>query len=171
MIYFRSRIIPFIAPYLPTSLGARLSNYTPLASFSFADQASAGLTSSAFDLEESNIGSSSGESRVGLDATGVEEVRRIMAIERCNFDQARLIRHNRILAKNGIAPDGEYLCLAWDRRWPSGIDMLSASLQVPPWTARPLQGSHDSKRACLAFRSPSRNTSRSADLVQCMKLL
>lgn len=110
VIYFRSRIIPFIAPYLPTSLGARLSNYTPLASFSFADQASAGLTSSAFDLEESNIGSSSGESRVGLDATGVEEVRRIMAIERCNFDQARLIRHNRILAKNGIAPDGECSC-------------------------------------------------------------
>jgi hypothetical protein len=29
------------------------------------------------------------------------------AIERCTFDQARLIRHNRILAKNGIAPDGE----------------------------------------------------------------
>ncbi len=29
------------------------------------------------------------------------------AIERCNFDQARLIRHNRILAKNGIAPDGQ----------------------------------------------------------------
>ena len=29
------------------------------------------------------------------------------AVERCTFDQARLIRHNRILAKNGIAPDGE----------------------------------------------------------------
>lgn len=28
------------------------------------------------------------------------------AINRCTFDQARLIRHNRILAKNGIAPDG-----------------------------------------------------------------
>jgi hypothetical protein len=28
------------------------------------------------------------------------------AIERCTFDQARLIRHNKILAKNGIAPDG-----------------------------------------------------------------
>jgi hypothetical protein len=31
------------------------------------------------------------------------------AIERCTFDQARLIRHNRILAKNGIAPDGTLL--------------------------------------------------------------
>ena len=30
----------------------------------------------------------------------------VRAIERCNFDQARLIRHNRILAANGIAPDG-----------------------------------------------------------------
>lgn len=28
------------------------------------------------------------------------------AIERCTFDQARLIRHNQMLAKNGIAPDG-----------------------------------------------------------------
>ena len=28
------------------------------------------------------------------------------AIERCTFDRARLIRHNRLLAKNGIAPDG-----------------------------------------------------------------
>jgi hypothetical protein len=31
------------------------------------------------------------------------------AIERCTFDQARLIRHNKILAKNGIAPDGASL--------------------------------------------------------------
>lgn len=31
------------------------------------------------------------------------------AIEKCSFDRARLIRHNRILAKNGIAPDGK-LC-------------------------------------------------------------
>lgn len=34
------------------------------------------------------------------------------AIEKCTFDQARLIRHNRILAKNGIAPDGE-LSFSW----------------------------------------------------------
>lgn len=32
---------------------------------------------------------------------------KIRAIERCGFDQARLIRHNRHLAKNGIAPDGK----------------------------------------------------------------
>jgi hypothetical protein len=56
---------------------ARLSHYTPLQSFSFSDQAAAGLSSGNFDLEQ-NIGSSSGESRMGLDEAGVEEVRRIM---------------------------------------------------------------------------------------------
>ncbi|KAK1922202.1 hypothetical protein DB88DRAFT_497528 [Papiliotrema laurentii] len=104
-VYFRARWIPLIAPYLPTTLGARLSNYTPLSSFSFSDQAAAGLSSRNFDLEE-NMGEGSSENRLGLDESGVEEVRRIMAIERVTFDQARLIRHNRILAKNGIAPDG-----------------------------------------------------------------
>nr|XP_031861593.1 uncharacterized protein CI109_002823 [Kwoniella shandongensis]KAA5528665.1 hypothetical protein CI109_002823 [Kwoniella shandongensis] len=63
------------------------------------------MSSNNFDLEANN-GEGSGEGRIGLDEEGVEEVRRIMAIERCTFDQARLIRHNRILAKNGIAPDG-----------------------------------------------------------------
>lgn len=77
VVYFRARIIPFIAPYLPTSLGARLSNYTPLSSFSFTDQAAAGLSSHNFDLEE-NMGEGSSENRLGLDEAGVEEVRRIM---------------------------------------------------------------------------------------------
>jgi hypothetical protein len=31
------------------------------------------------------------------------------------FDQARLIRHNRILAKNGIAPDGMGYSISWFR--------------------------------------------------------
>ena len=64
-------------PYLPTPLAARLSNYTPLTSFSFSDQAAAGISSRNFDLEE-NLGEGSGENRVGLDNSGVEEVRRIM---------------------------------------------------------------------------------------------
>ncbi|KAJ9114160.1 hypothetical protein QFC20_001676 [Naganishia adeliensis] len=83
-----------------------MANYRPLVDQTFAQQVSAGMSSSSFDVEGQNLASGSGESRVGLDAAGVEEVRRIMAIERCNFDQARLIRHNRILAANGIAPDG-----------------------------------------------------------------
>ncbi|KAK4684690.1 hypothetical protein P7C73_g5477, partial [Tremellales sp. Uapishka_1] len=102
--YYRRQLAPLVR-HLPTPLAARLSNYTPLQSMSFTDQQAAGMSSRTFDLED-NIGEGSGESRVGLDEEGVEEVRRIMAIERCNFDQARLIRHNRILAKNGIAPDG-----------------------------------------------------------------
>jgi hypothetical protein len=65
------------------------------------------MSSSSFDVESANMGEGSSEGRIGLDEAGVEEVRRIMAVERCNFDQARLIRHNRHLAKNGIAPDGK----------------------------------------------------------------
>jgi len=48
-----------------------------LQTYSFADQAAAGLSSSNFDLEE-NIGEGSSENRLGLDEAGVEEVRRIM---------------------------------------------------------------------------------------------
>lgn len=77
MIYYRSRVLPLIAPYLPTRLTARLSNYQPLSSQSFSDQAAAGLSSRDFDLE-GNMASGSGENRSGLDSQGVEEVRRIM---------------------------------------------------------------------------------------------
>ncbi|EIW72171.1 hypothetical protein M231_01858 [Tremella mesenterica] len=104
--YSRRRLLTFLAPYLPDNLVARLSHYTPLQSYAFSEQAAAGLTSGNFDIERDNLAEGSSESRLGLDEAGVEEVRRIMALERCTFDQARLIRHNRILAKNGIAPDG-----------------------------------------------------------------
>lgn len=55
-----------------------ISGYQPLQSFSFADQAAAGMTSGSFDVEGQNVASGSGEGRVGLDERGVEEVRRIM---------------------------------------------------------------------------------------------
>jgi hypothetical protein len=42
----------------------------------------------------------------------VEDVRRIMAELRCGFDRARLVRHERMLARNGIAPDGESTVVA-----------------------------------------------------------
>jgi len=77
IIYYRHRLLPILSPYLPAPLIARLTNYTPLSTFSFSDQAVAGLSSSQFDLEE-NIGEGSGEGRMGLDEEGVEEVRRIM---------------------------------------------------------------------------------------------
>jgi hypothetical protein len=79
-----------------------LSHYTPLSSF--ADQARAGLSSSNFDIESNNI--QEGDSRAGLDVQGTQEVLDIMRRERVTFDQARLIRHNDILARNGIDPSG-----------------------------------------------------------------
>ncbi|KAF9077985.1 hypothetical protein BDP27DRAFT_1310538 [Rhodocollybia butyracea] len=94
-----------IAPYVPDrvrSIFPRFNNYIPLSTF--ADQANAGLTSSNFDIEANNI--LDGDSRTGLDEIGTQEVTEIMRRERVNFDQARLIRHNRILARNGIDPSG-----------------------------------------------------------------
>ena len=62
--------------YLPERVRARfprLSNYTPLATFN--EQVSAGMSSSAFDLE-SNI--RDGDSRSGLDEQATREVMEIM---------------------------------------------------------------------------------------------
>jgi len=77
-------------------------NYAPLSTF--ADQAAAGMTSSTFDVEADNI--FQGDMRVGLDEQGTQEVMEIMRRENVNFDQARLIRHHRHLAANGIDPSG-----------------------------------------------------------------
>ncbi|KAF8652157.1 hypothetical protein AX16_004514 [Volvariella volvacea WC 439] len=98
--HYRARI----APHLPDRVKAMfpsLNHYTPISTFS--DQLNAGLSSSHFDIE-ANI--RDGDSRTGLDERAVEEIRDIMRRERVNFDQARLIRHNRILAMNGIDPSG-----------------------------------------------------------------
>ncbi|KAJ3512604.1 hypothetical protein NLJ89_g3417 [Agrocybe chaxingu] len=102
MLTYRYRA--FIAPHLPArvkSLFPGLSNYTPLSTFS--EQIGAGMTSSDFDIE-ANV--REGDSRRGLDERGTQEVLEIMRRERVNFDQARLIRQNRILASNGIDPSG-----------------------------------------------------------------
>ncbi|KAF8625041.1 hypothetical protein AX17_006955 [Amanita inopinata Kibby_2008] len=91
-----------IVQYLPRRLTfPSLHHYTPLSTFS--EQANAGMSSNAFDIE-ANI--RDGDSRAGLDEQGVQEVMDIMRSERVKFDQARLIRHNRILARNGIDPSG-----------------------------------------------------------------
>ncbi|KAL4066129.1 hypothetical protein J3A83DRAFT_4099398 [Scleroderma citrinum] len=78
-----------------------LNHYTPLSTFS--NQADVGLSSTLFDIE-ANI--RDGDSRAGLDERGTQEVLEIMRRERVDFDQARLIRHNQILARNGIDPSG-----------------------------------------------------------------
>ncbi|KAI0030077.1 hypothetical protein K488DRAFT_79821 [Vararia minispora EC-137] len=77
-------------------------NYAPLTTF--ADQAAAGMTSANFDVEADNL--REGDARLGLDEQGTREVMDIMQRENVNFDQARLIRHNRYLAANGIDPSG-----------------------------------------------------------------
>ncbi|KAF9460545.1 hypothetical protein BDZ94DRAFT_1265829 [Collybia nuda] len=100
MYHYRATLIPHI-PSRMRSLFPGLNNYTPLSTFS--EQASAGMTSSAFDIEANMR---DGDSRAGLDEQGTQEVMEIMRRERVNFDQARLIRHNRILARNGIDPSG-----------------------------------------------------------------
>lgn len=78
------------------------NNYAPLSTF--ADQAAAGMSSSTFDVESDNI--REGDARMGLDEQGTREIMEIMRREGVQFDQARLIRHNRILAQNGIDPSG-----------------------------------------------------------------
>ncbi|KAK0497352.1 hypothetical protein EDD18DRAFT_1073324 [Armillaria luteobubalina] len=102
LLTFRYRVS--LAPYVPERVKAffpKLRHYTPLSTF--AEQANAGLSSSSFDIE-ANL--RDGDSRAGLDEQGTQEVMEIMRRERVNFDQARLIRHNRILARNGIDPSG-----------------------------------------------------------------
>jgi hypothetical protein len=69
-----------IVLYIPERVISRfptLSNYTPLSTFN--EQVSAGMTSSAFDLE-SNI--RDGDSRTGLDEQATKEVMEIMNRER-----------------------------------------------------------------------------------------
>lgn len=78
VVYNRHRLLPILAPILPSALTSRLAHYTPLSSFSFSDQVAAGLSSGNFDVERDNLGEGSSDGRMGLDEAGVEEVRRIM---------------------------------------------------------------------------------------------
>ncbi len=48
-----------------------------------------------------------------------------------SFDQARLIRHNQILAANGIDPSGEFLCVAL-----SILPFMHVAMQACRWTRR-----------------------------------
>jgi len=97
-----ARLPPRIADRIPQRLTRRVGGqYAPLNTF--ADQRSAGLSSGAFDIEANMA---DGDSRTGLDEAGAAEVQAIMQSHRVNFDQARLIRQNQILARNGIDPSG-----------------------------------------------------------------
>lgn len=76
MFHYRSQIITQV-PQRVKSLFPSLSHYTPLSTFT--DQAHAGMSSSAFDIE-ANI--REGDTRAGLDERGTQEVMDIMRRER-----------------------------------------------------------------------------------------
>ena len=75
-VYYRATVIPHL-PHKIRQMFPQLHNYMPLSSFS--EQANAGLSSSAFDIE-ANI--REGDSRLGLDERGVSEVQEIIRRER-----------------------------------------------------------------------------------------
>lgn len=77
MFHYRAHIIPHV-PQRVRSFFPGLNQYTPLSTF--ADQANAGMSSSAFDIEANNI--LEGDSRTGLDERGTQEVMEIMRRER-----------------------------------------------------------------------------------------
>ncbi|KIM32789.1 hypothetical protein M408DRAFT_186551 [Serendipita vermifera MAFF 305830] len=120
--YKRNAIMERIPDSIRNRLPGSRKDYTLLPT-TFEDQAAHGYSSSAFDL----AGNVSGDSRVGLDERQLQEIRDIMKRERvksvnnilliaalgtpltttpiaCSFDQARLIRHKREMARNGIDP-------------------------------------------------------------------
>lgn len=92
-MYFRPSLLPSLLRPSDTS------SYLPLPT-SFAEQIRSGFTSRHFDLERDNI--NEGETREGLDAQGLAEVKEIMRRERVNFDRARLLRQERLFASNGV---------------------------------------------------------------------
>ncbi|KAK9894916.1 hypothetical protein P389DRAFT_86144 [Cystobasidium minutum MCA 4210] len=92
---FRHKLID----YLPDHVAARFKDYVPVGTFEAAVQG--GFNSSTFDLS----GNLEGDQRQGLDEESLTEIRRIMDIQRVNFDEARFIRSQRIMRKNGIDPN------------------------------------------------------------------
>jgi len=93
--YYRQRILSLFPSSSPIHAG-----YSRLATFS--SQAAHGLTSRNFDLEENNL--EAGDSRTGLDEAGSREIYAIMQQQGISFDEARLVRHKRVLQQNGVDP-------------------------------------------------------------------
>ncbi|KAG5643893.1 hypothetical protein DXG03_009523 [Asterophora parasitica] len=80
MLFYYSLAAAFLAlmvAYRMKAMFPRLSNYTPLSTFS--QQVDAGMSSSAFDIE-ANL--RDGDSRAGLDERGTQEVMEIMQQQR-----------------------------------------------------------------------------------------
>jgi len=77
--HYREILLPHV-PERVRSFLPRSSRYTPLSTFS--QQVNAGLNSSAFDIE-ANL--RDGDSRVGLDEQGTQEVLKIMSREHVKY--------------------------------------------------------------------------------------
>lgn len=75
----RAKIIPRL-PKRVHEMFPRLGNYSRLSTF--AEQAEAGMSSAAFDI---NANITEGDSRMGLDERGTQEVRDIMRRERVKY--------------------------------------------------------------------------------------
>lgn len=114
-----------LAQYMPVWMAARLNLRQYSALDTFDNAAAAGFNTSNFDLT-ANL--EEGEARSGLDEASLTEVRRIM--DRCGrsaqslccllkllfrshrvgFDEARLIRQQRIMRQNGIGVSASISC-------------------------------------------------------------
>ncbi|RKP35244.1 hypothetical protein BJ085DRAFT_23524 [Dimargaris cristalligena] len=84
-------------PLIPEHWGSRTGANTRTGSFQ-ADL-EAGLTSDNFDIS-SNV--RNGDPRTGLDRG--DEIKTIMTTEKCGFDEARKIYHERALKSHNIDP-------------------------------------------------------------------
>ena len=98
VLYFTRQ---YWSPYLPSTIQARLAHYIAIPQSSFESDIEAGFTSSEFDLSR-NI--ADGDDRHGLDAQARREVKSIMKVKKCTFDQARLIHLQDKMRKAGIDP-------------------------------------------------------------------
>ncbi|KAM3580975.1 hypothetical protein VKS41_006424 [Umbelopsis sp. WA50703] len=99
-IVFRKRILAGtseLANQMNKLIGYHL---LPTNAGSFEEDIEDGLTSSNFDIEANNL--EEGDSRAGL--KNKEEILKIMKRQGCSFDEARLIRQQRLLKKNNIDP-------------------------------------------------------------------
>lgn len=112
--HFRQHLVD----HLPRSLSSRLRDYAPLSTFEdaaqhgtqnpcslsrthrIADQLSCmwpGFSTANFDI----AGNLADDSRAGLDATTLTEIRRIMERNRVDFDEARRLHTTAMFARNG----------------------------------------------------------------------
>ncbi|KAL4399253.1 hypothetical protein ACI68E_003629 [Malassezia pachydermatis] len=75
--------------------------YSRLTVFDWHAARNAGLSSDMFDIEANIL---EGDSRVGLDEAGMQEVHQMMQQFGISFDEARLRRHRAMLQKYNIDP-------------------------------------------------------------------